>query len=86
MRIGIRNRKTQTLYISDLIESSATEGLPYGKVLGLYFGIAHDLVQRYDLMRTIDPVRPSKKRRITLPSSDVKPKPARSDFVDNLEA
>lgn len=52
MRVGIRHRRTQTLYLSGLIVPSSLDGPPYGKIMGgLYLAIAHDLATRYAQLR-----------------------------------
>ncbi|KAF9053744.1 hypothetical protein BDZ89DRAFT_1056311 [Hymenopellis radicata] len=63
LRIGIRSRRYQTLYISDLIESSALEGPPYGKIMaGLYLGSVYDLVKRCEYRQRHAALKASLKR------------------------
>ena len=46
-RIGIRDRKTQTLYLSELIDPINCQDPIYGKLhLGLHLAIIQDLIQR----------------------------------------
>ncbi len=50
-RVGIRHRKTQTLYISDLVEASSRTDPAYGKVMtAINLAIIRDAMDRTPLL------------------------------------
>lgn len=62
VRIGIRHRFSQTLFISHHIETDSLDGPPFGSICaGLYIAMGHDMVQRHE--EIVKQRAKSKKRR-----------------------
>ncbi|KIM39093.1 hypothetical protein M413DRAFT_29660 [Hebeloma cylindrosporum] len=62
-RIGIRHRESQTLYLSELIDTTACKDPPYGTIqVGLHLAIIQDALQRQKQRSSHDPSPLAKKR------------------------
>ncbi|KIM39104.1 hypothetical protein M413DRAFT_236022 [Hebeloma cylindrosporum] len=62
-RIGIRHRESQTLYLSELIDTTACKDPPYGAIqVGLHLAIMQDALQRQKQRSSHDPSSLTKKR------------------------
>lgn len=89
MRIGIRHRGRQTLYISPLIDPSSRDGLPFGKIwAGLHLALIDDVLQRHSAMEKREEDQrqqrgavPAQKRKHSGPDSPA-PKKQRREVAD----
>ena len=62
-RIGIRHRESQTLYLSDLIDTTTCNDPTYGEIqVGLHLAIIQDALQRQEQRSSECPTSSSKKR------------------------
>lgn len=92
-RIGIRHRESQTLYLSDLIDTQTCDDPRYGKLhVGIHLAIVQDALNRLpklnnsDAREKVDEAeQKSRKRRHRSASPDPKhPKKRKVDVEDDI--